>query len=78
MLVTAPLAVMGIWPELFAMDLPFGFVALLGARFIPARICAQHLTHAIDVQVLVAFQAVVFCPPDLVSRAGPMAWLQFC
>ena len=30
-LVTAPLAVMGIWPGLYAMDLPFGFVALLGA-----------------------------------------------
>ncbi|MCB9591760.1 MAG: efflux RND transporter permease subunit [Sandaracinaceae bacterium] len=30
-LVTAPLAVMGIWPGLFAMQLPFGFVALLGA-----------------------------------------------
>lgn len=30
-LVTAPLAVMGIWPGLFLADLPFGFVALLGA-----------------------------------------------
>ncbi len=30
-LITAPLAVMGIWPGLFAMGLPFGFVALLGA-----------------------------------------------
>lgn len=30
-LLTAPLAVMGIWPGLFALNLPFGFVALLGA-----------------------------------------------
>ncbi|MGE3635765.1 MAG: efflux RND transporter permease subunit, partial [Sandaracinaceae bacterium] len=30
-LVTAPLAALGIWPGLFALDLPFGFVALLGA-----------------------------------------------
>ncbi|MEZ4370780.1 MAG: efflux RND transporter permease subunit [Polyangiaceae bacterium] len=30
-LVTAPLAVLGIWPGLFLADLPFGFVALLGA-----------------------------------------------
>ncbi|MEM7608522.1 MAG: efflux RND transporter permease subunit [Myxococcota bacterium] len=30
-LMTAPLAVLGIWPGLFALDLPFGFVALLGA-----------------------------------------------
>ena len=30
-LVTAPLAVMGIWPGLFLAGLPFGFVALLGA-----------------------------------------------
>jgi multidrug efflux pump subunit AcrB/outer membrane protein TolC len=30
-LATAPLAVLGIWPGLYALDLPFGFVALLGA-----------------------------------------------
>lgn len=30
-MVTAPLAMMGIWPGLLALDLPFGFVALLGA-----------------------------------------------
>ncbi|MCA9607215.1 MAG: efflux RND transporter permease subunit [Myxococcales bacterium] len=30
-LVTAPLAVMGIWVGLWALSLPFGFVALLGA-----------------------------------------------
>ncbi len=30
-LITAPLAVMGIWPGLFIADLPFGFVALMGA-----------------------------------------------
>jgi multidrug efflux pump subunit AcrB len=30
-LATAPLAVMGIWPGLAIADLPFGFVALLGA-----------------------------------------------
>jgi multidrug efflux pump subunit AcrB len=30
-LFTAPLAVMGIWPGLLLFDLPFGFVALLGA-----------------------------------------------
>ena len=31
MLFTAPLAVMGIWPGLWLLGLPFGFVALLGA-----------------------------------------------
>ena len=30
-LATAPLAALGIWPGLYALDLPFGFVALLGA-----------------------------------------------
>ncbi|MEM9073051.1 MAG: efflux RND transporter permease subunit, partial [Myxococcota bacterium] len=30
-LATAPLAALGIWPGLFIADLPFGFVALLGA-----------------------------------------------
>jgi multidrug efflux pump subunit AcrB len=30
-LLTAPLAVLGIWPGLFVAGLPFGFVALLGA-----------------------------------------------
>lgn len=30
-LATAPLAALGVWPGLYALDLPFGFVALLGA-----------------------------------------------
>ncbi|MEO0322344.1 MAG: efflux RND transporter permease subunit [Myxococcota bacterium] len=30
-LMTAPLAFLGVWPGLFALSLPFGFVALLGA-----------------------------------------------